>query len=476
MNASGAGVEKVLKAISRYSMLASGDRVAIAVSGGRDSVCLFHVLRDLAPRLGFTIAGIAHLNHQLRGDESDADEEFVAGLALRHGVRFFCERAAVASQNGNLEQAARRARHAFFDRLVRENGADCIATGHTSSDQAETVLFRLLRGSGLRGLAGILPVTREKLIRPLLLVSREETETYLRERGIPWRDDSSNADPRFARNRIRHGLLPRLAREWNPEVASALANLADLAQEEERWWDAEVVRLAGGLLLPSAGGIEVEATKLAALPRAAARRLMRAALGSRRLIAFSQIEQILDLATLPSGRGRLDLPGALVLRSFDWLRIAAGPPPRPSAIAIPVPGRYPWMGGTICVAIGESPCGNDGCVRLKSRAGGISAPLELRGWRVGDRYRRVGQYRDQKIKELFQETRVPSWRRVSWPIITSGSNIIWAREFGAAESAEDRNVEGPDLILRIWEEKPAGSEPEQGYSASVSLGGRTHDF
>ena len=159
--------------------------------------------------------------------------------------------AAAVCSAGNLEQTARRARREFFHDLIRRGLADRIALGHTRDDQAETVLFRMLRGSGLAGLAGILPVTAEGLIRPLLGVTRGEVETFLRERGIPWREDASNREPRFARNRIRHELLPQLKQDWNPRLTESLAHLADLAYEEERWWAAEIARLAqadaGGL-------------------------------------------------------------------------------------------------------------------------------------------------------------------------------------------------------------------------------------
>ncbi len=268
-------MDKVLTAISRYNMLASGGRVAAAVSGGPDSVCLLHVLLEFAPRLGFTVAAVAHFNHQLRGEASEEDERFVAALAERHGVAFLCERAVAAEAGGNLEQSARRARQAFFSRLIRDGVADRVATGHTSDDQAETVLFRLLRGSGLAGLAGILPVTREGLIRPMLDVTRAEVEQFMRGRGIVWREDASNQDARFARNRIRHSLLPQFAREWNPRVSVTLAHLADLAREEEQWWQEEISRLAQEMLIPAQGGIEVDAGRLATLPRAVARRVIR---------------------------------------------------------------------------------------------------------------------------------------------------------------------------------------------------------
>jgi tRNA(Ile)-lysidine synthetase-like protein len=193
----------------RYNMLAPGDRVAAAVSGGADSVCLLSVLCELAGRLGVTVAGVAHLNHKLRGEASEEDERFVAALAARHGVPFYREEAAAGIAGGNLEQNARRERLKFFSRLIREGKADRIATGHTRDDQAETVLFRLLRGSGLAGLAGILPVTQEGLIRPLLDLSRAEVREFLRARD------------RLARGRLQS--RPPLCAQPHPPRSAAPA-------------------------------------------------------------------------------------------------------------------------------------------------------------------------------------------------------------------------------------------------------------
>ena len=232
-------------------MLAPGARVIVAASGGPDSVCLLHVLREL----GIRVVGIAHVNHQLRGEDSEADQRFVAALACEMALPFHSTTAACSG--GNLEQTARRARREFFHDLIRRGLADRVAVGHTRDDQAETVLFRMLRGSGLAGLAGILPVTAEGLMRPLLRVPRSEIETFLRGRRIPWREDASNREPRFARNRIRYNLLPRLKQDWNPRLAETLAHLADLAYEEERWWATEVARLAQQMLVFSPGAVEV---------------------------------------------------------------------------------------------------------------------------------------------------------------------------------------------------------------------------
>ena len=453
-------LDTVFRTISRYNMLRPGSRVVAAVSGGADSIFLMHVLAELAPRAGAALAGVAHLNHKLRGDASEADERFVADAAARLGVEFYREEARVLEAGGNLEQAARRARLRFFSRLIKEGKADRVATGHTRDDQAETVLFRVMRGSGLAGLAGILPVTKEGLIRPLLETPRAEIEEFLRERGIEWRDDASNFDGRFARNRIRHELLPQLEREWNPELRESLARMADLALEEERWWAAEIAKVARKTAVESDAGIEIGAEVLAGLPRAVARRLVRELvrrIGGKAL-ELDHVERVIGLARAERGSGCLELPGVVVARSFERLLFAPAGAGKvePEPIQIEVRrgfrGRYPWGGGEVCLEVAEEPAKSReaGCVRLKWNGQQASALLELRGWKEGDRYRPGGYPREQKLKEMFQKAKIPSWKRGFWPIVTNGSNILWAREFGvAAETGEGR---GPGAWLRIWEE------------------------
>jgi tRNA(Ile)-lysidine synthase len=451
-------IERVLETITRYNMLPRASHVTAAVSGGPDSVCLLEVLRELAPRFGLKLS-VAHFNHRLRGAASDEDEQFVADLAARLGLRCYCASAHVARAKENLEQAARRARRAFFAELIRKGYTDRIALGHTRDDQAETVLFRLLRGSGLAGLAGIFPATSDGYIRPLIDITRAEGERFLRSRGLEWREDATNRDPRFARNRVRHSLLPQLAREWNPRIADGLAHLADLAHEEERWWRGEIDRLAAGLLDHRSGGVEMRAGALAGLPRAVARRLARRALadakGDLRRIEYPHVEQVLELAARPGGEGRLGLPGIHVTRSFDWVRIAPASPPETFApVKLVVPGTYAAPGGgselrfEVAGKTGAEPCATlkaELCLRL------IPAPLELRGWRPGDHYRPAGQSRDRKLKEMFQRARVPSWQRPLWPIVTGGGKIVWARGFGAAAQFAAGGKRGP--VLQVWEVK-----------------------
>jgi tRNA(Ile)-lysidine synthase len=446
--------QQVLATIRRYGMFASGDRVVVAVSAGPDSVCLLHLLRELAPALDVAVAGIAHVNHKLRGKESDLDECFVADTARALGLPFHRTEAPVGEASGNLEQAARRARAEFFRELIARDAATRIAQGHTRDDQAETVLFRLLRGSGLAGLAGVLPVTTSGFVRPLLQVTRAEVTAFLKERGIPWRQDSSNTDPRFARNRIRLRLLPDLTREWNPRLSEALAHLADLAYEEECWWASECARLAPGIMVAGEGFVEIDTRPLAHHPRAIVRRLLRYAIrrakGDLRKVGFEHIEQLADVAAASAGRGTVILPGIQAVRSFDWVRItrlnqAGG---RAEAHAVSAPGRYPSPDGKslIELEIIDGAEEDKGCATLKTEV--CCEGLVLRGWRPGDHYRPVGRSHDHKLKEMFQEARIPSWRRAAWPILSSGDKILWAREFGPAAEYVPKAASGARLRVR----------------------------
>jgi tRNA(Ile)-lysidine synthase len=402
--------------------------------------------------LKIRVVGIAHVNHKLRGEDSEADERFVAEMSREMGLRFYS--IAADCSVGNLEQTARRARRAFFHDLIRQDHTDRIALGHTRDDQAETVLFRILRGSGLAGLAGILPVTAEGLFRPLLGVTRSEVEGYLRQHEIPWREDASNWEAKFARNRIRQQLLPTLKQDWNPRLDEALAQMADLAYEEEVWWAAEVARYAKQLLVISPGAVEAPAGELAKLPRALARRLIRQAIrqakGNLRGVEFSHIEGVLEL---PETGGKAELPGIHAIRSFDWVRLEVpGSTPRRGDGEVSIPGRRlsPDGNSMICLEVIPQKHNPGACATLKSDLYFRTIPerLFLRGWKPGDRYRPVGHAGDWKLKELFQRMRIPSWRRPFWPILCMGETILWTRDFGPAAEYSDS---GGPCRLRIRE-------------------------
>ncbi len=436
-------IERVASFIERHRMFASGRRVGVAVSGGADSVCLLETLLELAPRWNLRLT-VLHLDHGLRGEESREDARFAARLAARHGLPFELGEAHLAGPAGNgvnLEEAAREARRGFFLEQLGRGAIDRVALGHTRSDQAETVLFRLLRGTGPRGLAAMAPLRADGIVRPLLCVSREEVREHLRARGIAWREDSSNLDPRFARNRIRHQLLPALAREWNPEFEAALARLAAVMRDEEDWWENELGRLAPAFFSGSPPEVILDAARLTALHPAAARRLVRRALDTVRAgappLGFEHVEQVLELALRPAGDGRLMLPGADVMRSFDWIRLAppapagAGRPDYSVAVRAPGPVAIPGAGRTLLVEPEE-------------KGQPLPAALEIRNWRPGDAYQPTGRREPVKLKTLFQEARIPLWERRGWPVLSAGGRIVWAKRFGTAAGSPLKVLELAD--------------------------------
>jgi tRNA(Ile)-lysidine synthase len=451
---------RIRRAIERFRMLEGARQVGVAVSGGADSICLLHVLGTLAGDYGIALS-VLHVDHGLRGDESRGDAEFVQEWADRLGLP--CHRRVVdlSTVSGNLEQEARRARLSFFHELMANGDVDKVATGHTRSDQAETVLFRLLRGSAGAGLAGIRPVAAPGLIRPLLGVGREEVREYLRERGLPWREDSSNQSLDFARNRIRQELMPLLASQWNPAIEEALAHTADWAYEEECREGTETARLAEELFRSDGGSVLIRADALAGLPRAVARRLTRLAVervkGDTRSMAFDHVEAVLALVEDAEG-GKVSLPGVTVCRSFDWIRFAVPLPASEWRAPAPVPGCVPLPGGNLAISleiVDNSETFESSHSVYNGREMGcldwnrLPGSRTLRSWQHGDRYQPLGATGETKLKDLFQQARVPIWEREGWPVLEVGDRIAWSRRFGTAAWC----AAGPDsrVVLRVRE-------------------------
>ncbi|HYK49860.1 MAG TPA: tRNA lysidine(34) synthetase TilS, partial [Terriglobales bacterium] len=236
--------ERLLKTIRKQELIKAGDRLAVAVSGGADSTALLLLMVEVRSELGIVLS-VAHVNHGLRGKESDADEQFVAELAERHNLDLHSQKAPLKSTSSGIEAAARKLRYDFFRQLVRNGKLSKIATAHTLDDQAETVLLRILRGTGIRGLSGIHPrlvledgdAGSGEIVRPLLGFRRVELEAFLRDQGQEWREDSSNRDLTFLRNRVRHRLLPMLMEDFGLATADNLADLAEIARAEEQHWE-----------------------------------------------------------------------------------------------------------------------------------------------------------------------------------------------------------------------------------------------
>lgn len=410
--------DQVAATILRYNMLPTGARIGVAVSGGADSVCLLHLLL----RMGWPVH-VLHVNHGLRGDESDADERFVAELAASLGVPF--EACEGRLGGGNVEAGARARRLEIFGAARMRLGLAVVATGHTRTDQAETVLFRAMRGSGPGGLAGILPVTREGLVRPLLGVSREEVRVWMAAEGLAWREDSSNRERRFARNRLRLEVLP-LLESILPQTSDSLARLAAIAGEEEIYWRGEVERVWRPVS-EGPGEMILDAGMLAGLAPALGRRVVR--LGLERVlgqcggVTYEQVERVIGLAARREGRGKVEVAGGEVWRSFGLMRITGAGRVAEQAV-----------GGTVLV---EESAYNEGSHRIDAEK--ALMPWRIRRWLPGDAYQPVGADRPIKLKEMFHRARVPCWERRDWPMVVCEDRIVWSRRFGVAQWA----VAGP---------------------------------
>ena len=456
-------LDRVAGIISRYNMLSPGDRVGVAVSGGVDSVTLLHLLSELSDRLPFQLS-VLHANHQLRGEESSADEIFVRTLAESLHLPIEIRRFQLEA-GGNLEQQARLARRCFFREVMERHSLKCVALGHSRSDQAETVLFRLLRGSGLAGLAGMRVFTADGLLRPLLTTGRAEIRQWAESKGIQWREDSSNRDLRFRRNRLRAQTLPALAAHYNSNLESVLARTAEVAQAEEDYWSERIEAIYGQITKRSPSGtakmaLFLQVPDLACLHRAEQRRVIRRALreirGDLRSIDLEHVDAILRICRSGHGHDRVIIPGVDALRSFDTLRLISPETGETSERNYEIPvqlGRWqtlPFGAGRISVNWADSEPEN--CVNFKKTEnvlsetaeldGEILSPSELerllhiRNWQPGDEIQLPGQTA-KKLKLLFQEHRILLWERKHWPVVVFRDRIIWTRQFGCAARSEN---------------------------------------
>jgi tRNA(Ile)-lysidine synthase len=446
-------IESVAAYVRKHALLKPGDRVGAAVSGGADSVAMLRLLLELRKDLGIVLS-VVHFNHKLRGAESDRDEQFVAEFAHRDSLELHSAsadvRAFAAAKHLSLETAARDVRYDFFRRLLQQGTLNRIATAHTLDDQAETVLLRIIRGAGTRGLAGIYPQlsldSHSSIVRPLLQTSRNQLERYLHVLNQSWREDASNRDLRHARNRIRHGILPRLERNLNPAVREALAETAEIARAEEEYWEQEVRRILPNPIQPA-----IKLADLQNFPLAMQRRAIRSiaeALGLR--LEFRHVEEILRLARGESA----ELPkGWKASRKKDELCFEplADAPHGDYEYPLAVPGRVavPQAGScfeVVSVSVSVEAAYNPEHLLNQEL---LCKELSVRNWRPGDRFRPPHTKSARKIKELLQERHLSGAEKRSWPVVVSGGEVIWVRGFAAPVALRPKNGDQAVLIREI---------------------------
>ena len=421
--------QRFLRILQEQNLVASGDRVLIALSGGPDSVALLHLFHVIAPELQLRLAA-AHLDHGMR-PESGADAAFAGELCARLGIPVTVGRVEVplraAELGTGLEETARAARRAFLQRTAEEHGGAIIALGHHRGDQAETVLHRFLRGSGMSGLAAMRG-QNGPFIRPLLELTRRDLLGYLRRRGEPFRHDASNDDCTFTRNRIRHQLLPQLTR-YNPRLEEHLAAFAARAADEEDFWRQEEEKALASLARPAADGLELALPALLALRPALRRRVLRRALGQVREslagIASVHIATLEALLVSPQPQGELNLPGCFAARRYARLLLrTASPAEAPEwSVTIPGLGTYATPAGEFEVTVIATSAG-EGPLAAEFAADSVTFPLTIRTFRPGDRFHPRGAVGGKKLKDFFIDQRIEREIRSAIPLVV-GREVLW---------------------------------------------------
>ena len=404
----------------------AGEHLLVAVSGGPDSTALLAALAELAPGRGLRLTA-AHVDHGLRGVEGAAEADAVAALAARLGVPFVRQSVAVPA-GPDLEARARRARYRALAQMAAEVGAGRIVTGHTQDDQVETVLLRLLRGAGRRGLGAMRPV-RGRLLRPLLAATRADVRRFLGERGLGFAVDRTNADLRYARNRVRRLLVPLLRAEFNPRLGPALAALAERLRDED---DFLAVAAAGRARELIAG--EHLRTAVAEEPPALARRIVQSWLerGARRGVGAVHVARVLGLAA-GGERGAVAIPGpARVVREGDVLARRPGRAAAPSSFTLEIaPGRTVAHGaGRWRVTLSAPRARGAGEVRAAGvahalfDAEALPGGLVLRSPARGDRIRLLAGG-TRKLQDILVDAKVPREARALVPVLAAGAEILW---------------------------------------------------
>ncbi len=431
----------VLQTIKKHNMIEEGDKILAAVSGGADSICMLHVLNSLKSILGFSL-GCVHVNHGLRGNDADMDELFVKDFCKKFDIPFFSKKFDVElisnEKKLSLEEAGRYVRYSFFEEVKAKNKFTKIATAHNKDDNAETVLMRILRGTGLDGLSGIPYVRSDGVIRPILDIKREEVEEYLNEQRLDFRTDSTNFENEYTRNKVRNQLIPYIEKEFNLKFKDSLIRLSENAQQDGRFLNeyAERVykRLGSPLPASTPNALHIESLKM--LSEGIAKRVIRfAANKSVNGVSLEKkhMEDIFGLLSKQTGAS-LNLPNGLTLEiNYGWLTFKG---PLDAKVVTENDGFFTE------ISLGESvfldSINKSISIRLedpktyKCKINEIwadfdkigSEPLFLRSRRDGDKMVYFADGRSKKIKSIFIDQKIPKSDREKIPLLATGSEII----------------------------------------------------
>lgn len=448
----------VARFIKKHNMLPAGSRVLVGVSGGMDSVALLHALCALRGKLGIELEA-AHFNHGIRG-ESAEEAQFVTALCRSLDVRLSVGCAAVPElsrqQGVSLEVAARQARHGFFRQVMAGQGITKLALAHHMDDQAETVLLRLIRGTGTDGLGAMAPVEANGIVRPLLCVGREQIHAWCIRQGYEWREDASNVDRAIARNWVRHELMPLIRSRLNPSASAALCRAAELMRQDGQYLNGAAAVALQNASVRQDGSVSIPAKDIAGLHAALLSRALRLLLKQAGLgvdVEQVNIEDIAGLLADGNTGCRVDLDGGYVaLREASALVIA---PSLPLAlefepIALNIPGETAACGGMfVCEMLQEVPPSYRNhmkCVQYFD-ADAIPTGVVARGRQPGDRFHPLGAAGGRKLKEYLIDRKVSRFGRDGIPLIAHGSEVLWV--VGHAISNSVRVTENTIRVLKI---------------------------
>jgi len=431
----------VLKTIEKYNMLECGDKVIAAVSGGADSVCMLHILNNLKNDLKFSLC-CAHINHGLRGEAADSDEAFVKALCVNMGIDFYSKKfdvARLAEENKiTCEEAGRNVRYGFFEEIKTKYGYNKVATAHNKNDNAETVLMRIIRGTGIDGLAGIPYMRNDGVIRPILDISREQVEEYCTENNLEFCTDATNLENDFTRNKVRNMLIPFIEREFNAKISDSLIRLSDSAEEDSKFLKSYTKRLYQRLGNPIPGSklntLHIDSLKLLEKPILTRILQLAAEKSSPAKLEKKHICDIIELLNKNTGAS-INLPQGLVAEiNYGWLTFSG--PLDKIDVKSNADGFFAdiAIGDTVCIeALGkEISIREENAKEYKCKINEIAAdidkigfqPLFLRSRRDGDKIVWFSDGKAKKIKNIFIDEKIPQKDRNKIPLLATGDEII----------------------------------------------------